>query len=91
MKRQLPIGSSVDQLAQLVAVTGARAEERQDEQLRRSALQLAIECARVYTCHEQIVCRQGFGVNCAGGGSGLVAAAAYITAADARCRLPTPS
>ena len=45
-------------LLELVAVPGARVEQRQDQQLRRSALQLAVERAGVHICHEQIVCGQ---------------------------------
>jgi hypothetical protein len=46
MERQLPTGPRVDQLTQLVAVSGPRVEERQDEQLGGAALQLAVERAR---------------------------------------------
>src|SRR5687768_12529525 len=58
VERQLSVGSRVDQLAELVAVPGARLEQREDQQLRGSSLQLTVERPRVYTCHRQIVCRQ---------------------------------
>src|SRR5688572_6806027 len=51
VERQLPTRPYVDQLAQLVAVPGPRLEQRQDEQLRGPALQLAVERARVDICH----------------------------------------
>src|ERR1700730_15710263 len=47
VERQVAARPCVDQLAQLVAVPGPGVEEREDEQLRRSAFQLAIERARV--------------------------------------------
>jgi hypothetical protein len=46
VKRQLAARPRVDQLAQLVAVARPRVEQRQDEQLRGSPLQLAVERAR---------------------------------------------
>ncbi len=63
MECQLPFRPRVDQFAQLIAVTRTRVEEREDEQLGRSALQFPIEGARVETCHEQIVCGQVVRVN----------------------------
>jgi hypothetical protein len=53
-----PPDRRVEQLAQPVAVPGPRVEERKDEQLGESPLQLAVERAGVDACHEQIVCRQ---------------------------------
>src|SRR5687768_5021397 len=47
VERQVAAGARVDELAQLVAVAGPGVEQREDEQLRRASLQLAIEGPRV--------------------------------------------
>jgi hypothetical protein len=60
VERQLAAGSRVDQLAQFVAVTGPRVEQRENQQLRRSFLQLAVERAGVDICHRQTVYKQTF-------------------------------
>ena len=56
----------MDQLAELVAVTRLRLEQREDQQLGGSLLQLAVEGTRVDVCHRQIVCRQISHVNSGG-------------------------
>ena len=58
VKLQLAARPCLDQFAQVVPVPGSRVEQREDQQFRRSAFQLAVERARVDICHEQIVCRQ---------------------------------
>src|SRR5688572_26626173 len=45
---QLAARPALDQFAQVVAVPRARVEQREDEQLRRSPLQLPVERSRVY-------------------------------------------
>jgi hypothetical protein len=47
MERELPAGSCVNELAQLVAMTRQRIEQREDQQLDRASFQPAIERARV--------------------------------------------
>src|SRR3989442_14096004 len=47
VERQLASGSRLDQPAQVVTMPGPRVEQREDEQLRGSLLQLAVECAGV--------------------------------------------
>jgi hypothetical protein len=44
-------------------VPGAGVEQRENQELRGSFLQLAIECPRIHTCHKQIVYRQTTAVN----------------------------
>jgi hypothetical protein len=63
MERQLAARQRMNQLAELVAVPRSRVEQREDQQLGRPPLQLAVECAHVDICHEQIVCRQASKVN----------------------------
>src|SRR4029453_17494788 len=58
MKLQLAGRPVLDELADLVAVTRAGFENRQDNQLRRALLQLAGEHARVYSCHNHICYRR---------------------------------
>ena len=55
---ELTAGSDVNQLAQVVAVPGPRVEQREDEELRRTLLELAVERALVDVCHRQIVYKQ---------------------------------
>ena len=47
MKRELTAGAGVNQLAEVVAVARPGFEQREDQQLGRAALQLAIERPRV--------------------------------------------
>src|SRR5262249_17004121 len=54
MECEPPAGTGVDQLTQLVAVTGPRIKQCKDKQLGRSSLQLPIKRPSVHTCHEQI-------------------------------------
>src|SRR5687767_5321835 len=54
MELQLPIGTRLDQLAGLVAVARASFDNRQDDELSRSFLQLAIEHALVRRWHNHI-------------------------------------
>ena len=49
VERELPAGSCVNELAQLVAVTRPRIEQREDQQLGRASFELAIERPRVDT------------------------------------------
>src|SRR5262245_23641270 len=48
----------VDQLAEFIAVPGARLEQREEEQLSRSLLELAIQRAGIYISHRHILHRQ---------------------------------
>src|SRR5262245_35039173 len=63
MKGQLSVGSRPDQLAEVISVPRLRFEQRQDEQLRGTLLQLTIECLGVDICHNKILGRQTLDVN----------------------------
>jgi stage V sporulation protein SpoVS len=63
VERQPAAGAAVNQLVELVAVARSRLEEREEEQLGRAFLQLAVERARVDICHRQIVVKQTSSVN----------------------------
>src|SRR5262245_29202992 len=58
VEREASARSCVNQLAELVPVPRAGIEQRQDEQLCRALLQLALEGTVVDTCHRQILCKQ---------------------------------
>jgi hypothetical protein len=58
VKFELAARPRFDQLAEVIAVSRAGVEEREYQEFRGTLLQLAIECAGVYTCHRQIVSRQ---------------------------------
>src|SRR5688572_11578893 len=51
---QMTARPGLDELADLVAVAGARLHDRENHQLRRPLFQLAIEHAPVYSCHNHI-------------------------------------
>src|SRR2546422_64782 len=52
---ELTAGPRVDQLPEIIAVARPSLEDGEDQQLRRSSLQLAVKRARVNICHGQIV------------------------------------
>src|SRR5262245_10563001 len=57
---ELAARARLDQLAQLVAMSRAGVEQREDQQLRRAFLQLAVQGAGVDVCHRQIIYRQTY-------------------------------
>src|SRR5262245_52480307 len=51
---ELPGGLGLDLLADLVSMTGARFDDREDDQLRRALLQFAVEHPLIDSCHSYI-------------------------------------
>src|SRR5688572_822132 len=58
MEFELSARARFDELADFVSMTRARFDDRQDDELGGTLLQLAIEHARVYRCHSHICYRQ---------------------------------
>src|SRR5262245_26918853 len=55
---QLAARLRLNQLADLVAVARARFDDRQDDELRRSLFELAVQHATVHSCHNHICYRR---------------------------------